>query len=946
METQSRDSRRGSPFRGAGSHAVGGFAVVADMTHRHAEEDVAGTSRNPAVYHRLLAAADEATFPTEWTLTGRDRERRLIQEGLRAAPTRSIVIVGPSGVGRTRLVREAFGWARDLGRPTRWAQATSAAASVPLGALAHLIPPVEAVSDTFTLLQRAMSAFDQGGDEPVVVIDDAHLLDELSVTLVQQLVNGGHVTLVLAIRAGAAPNSLSALWKDGLATRIELQPLSREDSDRLVGAALAGQVDTRTGERLWGLSCGNPLFLRELVEGGLAAGCLREQGGVWQWDGETCLTPRLVEIVLAELGDMDAMERVALEVLAIGEPLSLERLVGLSPREAVVGLERRGLVTVDRTARFAEARTAHPLYAEVLRGQMPEAAADRIRRRLAHGSARSPFPDDLLRRCRMLLDSDEPELDADLLTEAACRANAMFDHGLAERLARAAVHGGAGIRAHLALVETVLWQGRSADAEALAVAADRLTASAPDRSRLVMMRALNLFSGLGRTADAETELEKAAAGMPDGEGRDALAATLALVAFLDGRPERAVGLGTTVMAGAHRESCAHPLAAAARVAGLAVSGRPTEALQVATAGWAALERVPSEAEVAFVRLELAQGELLALWLAGRFGDLERRAAELHQRSMTVAEWAGDAVAAMHVGRAALCIGRLRAATRWLTEAVAGMRRRDPAGLLPLCSAHLAQAHAQLGDAEGARELLASASTAAASRRVAPAFEPQMLLARAWHLAAEGQHPAAADMALRAGARAAEHGQWGFEAVMLHGAVQFGQAGDVAVRLRQLSESFGGPLLVVCAAHAEAAASNSGRRLDEVAAEFETLGAMLLAADAYAQAAAAHGLADDPRLAAVSAAAATGLARGCDEARTPALDLLTPPRLTSREQEVGCLAAEGLTNLDIAERLVLSVRTVEAHLAHAYTKLGITKRAQLRGVIGNGGECPDAGFLAS
>ena len=62
--------------------------------------------------------------------------------------------------------------------------------------------------------------------------------------------------------------------------------------------------------------------------------------------------------------------------------------------------------------------------------------------------------------------------------------------------------------------------------------------------------------------------------------------------------------------------------------------------------------------------------------------------------------------------------------------------------------------------------------------------------------------------------------------------------------------------------------------------------------------------------------------------TPGLDLLSLPTLTSREEEVARLASLGLSNQAIAQRLVLSVRTVEAHLSHVYTKVGIRSRADL------------------
>jgi DNA-binding NarL/FixJ family response regulator len=59
-----------------------------------------------------------------------------------------------------------------------------------------------------------------------------------------------------------------------------------------------------------------------------------------------------------------------------------------------------------------------------------------------------------------------------------------------------------------------------------------------------------------------------------------------------------------------------------------------------------------------------------------------------------------------------------------------------------------------------------------------------------------------------------------------------------------------------------------------------------------------------------------------------------PTLTRREQEVAALACEGLSNADIAGKLVISIRTVESHLYSAYGKIGVSDRAELAAVLGS------------
>jgi DNA-binding NarL/FixJ family response regulator len=51
-------------------------------------------------------------------------------------------------------------------------------------------------------------------------------------------------------------------------------------------------------------------------------------------------------------------------------------------------------------------------------------------------------------------------------------------------------------------------------------------------------------------------------------------------------------------------------------------------------------------------------------------------------------------------------------------------------------------------------------------------------------------------------------------------------------------------------------------------------------------------------------------------------------LTQREREVALLVGQGLSNREIAETLVVSVRTAETHVTHMLAKLGLRSRAQL------------------
>jgi DNA-binding NarL/FixJ family response regulator len=176
--------------------------------------------------------------------------------------------------------------------------------------------------------------------------------------------------------------------------------------------------------------------------------------------------------------------------------------------------------------------------------------------------------------------------------------------------------------------------------------------------------------------------------------------------------------------------------------------------------------------------------------------------------------------------------------------------------------------------------------------------------------------------------AASQDQPAMEVVSLHTAVCFGDH-TVAERLAQLATQVDGPRAGAAAGHAAALAADDGDALQAASVRLETMGALLLAADAAAQAAAVHARHGRRGSAQAAAFRAQQLAQTCEGVRTPALAAITAPlHLTGREREIVTLAAGGLSNRQIAERLVISKRTVDAHIEHIYGKLGVTSRVQL------------------
>lgn len=152
---------------------------------------------------------------------------------------------------------------------------------------------------------------------------------------------------------------------------------------------------------------------------------------------------------------------------------------------------------------------------------------------------------------------------------------------------------------------------------------------------------------------------------------------------------------------------------------------------------------------------------------------------------------------------------------------------------------------------------------------------------------------------------------------------------VADRLAHLATQVEGPRAPAAAAHAAALAADDRPGLLAASVQLETMGALLLAAEAAAQAAVLHRARGAGAQAAFASARATRLTERCEGARTPALLAGTSPLpISTRDREVATMVATGLSNKQIAARLFVSVRTVEGHIYRACTRLGVTDRTAL------------------
>jgi DNA-binding CsgD family transcriptional regulator len=281
------------------------------------------------------------------------------------------------------------------------------------------------------------------------------------------------------------------------------------------------------------------------------------------------------------------------------------------------------------------------------------------------------------------------------------------------------------------------------------------------------------------------------------------------------------------------------------------------------------------------------------------------------------------------GRAALGAGDLHSACLLLEQAAEGLSASHPVGWGYRYRIPHATALAIRGSTDEAAAALAALDKVPRRFR---SLDHEQSLARAWVAAGQGAVSEAATVLLSAAKRARATGRFAAEVLCLQTATQFGDRSG-APRLKELESIVEGPRAGLAARFAEALRDGDAAELSSLSEEFESMGDLVAAVDAAAHAAAAYRRQDKRGSALGCSTRADALAEQCGGACTPALRQAAEPLpLTDREAEIVMLIGEGLSNRAVAERLTLSVRTVESHIYRAMLKTGMTSREELAAVL--------------
>lgn len=829
--------------------------------------------------------------------------RSLLAEG-----TDGVLLAGDTGVGKSRVVEAVLDRCAVSSCHTARIVCTPADRDLPLGAVRQLAPEPGDPADPAEALLKAAR-----GRTVVIAVDDASWLDEASAAVIQRLVVHAGARVLMA--TATAPAEGLRRW--GRWSRTDLAPLGRTRTKDLVEAVLEAPVDGLTLDRLWRVTGGNPLFLREVLCGAVDEDALVPREGVVTWRDGVTGDAYSSHTAAAALDALSAEELDALRYLAVAHSAPLEVMERLVAMPVLERLEEHRLIQFDQSGRVPLLRVAHPLHAHTVVARTGALRIHRIRNDLATAMM-ACRPDDRVRtvQWRLAAQLDVPD---DEVLAAADEALRDRDVAVAEQLSRQVAAPAGAWRLGRALVA----RGEYAEAEKwLAEAARELTDPAA-RANVAALRAVNLFWGFHEPRRALEVVAEAKAAIPADDAGDLLAAE-ALVLVFDGRPEAAHEMVARLPDRPPDDPVLAGAMAPLRPQLLLFTGRPAQAiaeLSAARGGVAgAWPMMRAMTQVCHVHALVMAGEV------ARAAETVRR---YYQDAVEQGSPAGVGLVALAGGICAYYQGQPEQAATWLREARALTDSQPRFRFRESVLAISAGVAAELGDVDEARELLDRLGEAGAVQSVADygAF------GEVWALVIAGDREGAGVVLRRRAAEALAAGNVLMATEFLHVDIRLNPSAATAARLREIAENADGELYGLLADHAAALAGRDLRGMNRVSAAFEQRGYLGFALEAAAAGAMFRGGREVNAL-------ARRTQRLLGEHRGVWPEWLPPPKsapvLTRRELQICELAARGMENTAIARTLSVSPRTVENHLQRAYGKLGIHRRTELAAALAEDG----------
>ena len=474
--------------------------------------------------------------------------------------------------------------------------------------------------------------------------------------------------------------------------------------------------------------------------------------------------------------------------------------------------------------------------------------------------------------------------------------------------------------AAMLLAQSHTMRNRYQEAEAALDAVEGLAAG-DSHAREYLRQRLSLYHwGLRRAGDVDALLDRASGWSPDPGWRRFTSRIRVTYAALRDGFDSPLDPGDSARDPGVSDDARRNLAAMRTISAF-LSGQGDEA---AAAAFAARPSVPLRdfGDAA----ALGTLSLVALESGHRWGELEQYMSGVMHDAVRAHDHAAAGLSAFTLAHLHFLRARYRDASRWLAEAEIHFHQHDPFNVMLSVRSLRVGIACFTGDFDGTMIALEQ------MRAFCESHQP-MLLQRAPVRRAEGwalrmRNAADAGRRLLEDAVSMEDEMVGLAPQLAYEALRAGA--PAAAHLERMTARCQSRLVTAYAEHGLAKAARDGAALMDAADEMAAIGALGYAVEAATDAAAAflsQGRQDSARRA---AARARQLYVPNQGAELPPIDGLhaSAVDLTRREAQLVDLAREGLSNAEIADRLVLSVRTVETHLYRGMQKLGINDRRDL------------------